>query len=177
VQQPPANPTVTPTLGNVDTGGGLWFPVASGQAPAGSTVRVSNGSGAAVTLTVGPAGTWTTSQLDGFPAGPGTVTVTISTPSGATVTQSGSFTVNTPALSLTGGNAQFTMTVAGVANGRYQTYADGSTGWGDVLTDSSGTVTRTTTWYASPGAHTVSVRATSGARTGPMVSGTVTITR
>lgn len=77
------NLVVTPTL-NVDTGGGAYYPAASGYGTPGSTVTVSGGENTAV-VTVDANGTWSTTQLSGVDAPTsGTITAQFSGP-GATV--------------------------------------------------------------------------------------------
>lgn len=63
-----ALPAVVPEISTVDTGGGAFYPVVSGRAPAGATVNVTDGADR-VSVVADSSGEWKTGQLENVTTG------------------------------------------------------------------------------------------------------------
>ncbi|WP_243062547.1 sigma-70 family RNA polymerase sigma factor [Humibacter sp. RRB41] len=166
--QPPAAPAIT----TVDTGGGRYFPLVSGTAQAGATVKVS-GAGSSVTTQAGSDGSWTISTaITGYGVGDGTVSATQTDASTGleSAATTASFTLGAPQASVTSvirpGGFLVDVTTTGTAGAGYELFLD-RTSLGTSTLAGSGSDTRyRLVWPA--GQHTVDARYSDGAgRVGP----------
>jgi hypothetical protein len=166
--QPPAAPAIT----TVDTGGGRYFPLVSGTAQAGATVKVT-GAGSSVTTQAGADGSWTISTaFTGYGVGNGTVSATQTDASTdlESAAATASFTLSAPQASVAGvirpGGLWVNVTTTGAAGAGYELILD-ERSLGTSTLGGSGTGTRyRLVWPA--GAHTIDARYSDGAgRVGP----------
>lgn len=152
-----------PMITEVDTGGGALYPVVSGTAAPGASVQLRARTGALSVVTTGRDGRWRSDPLDAFPSGTSQVTATTA---GGSAT--GVATVRQPIISTSFSGDSITVRIAGIPGNRYQVSWDGAE-IGAADTDGSG-VALVSAAVSAAGPHTVSVRASAGARVGPSTS-------
>lgn len=152
-----------PTITEVDTGGGAHYPVVSGTAAPGASVQLRARTGTLSVVTTGREGRWRSNSLDAFPIGTSQVTATTAGGSATSVV-----TVRQPTISTSFSGDSITVRITGIPGTRYQVSWDGAE-IGAADTDGSGAATVSAAVSAA-GTHTVSVRASAGARVGPSTS-------
>ncbi|HWD62587.1 MAG TPA: hypothetical protein VG369_08810, partial [Humibacter sp.] len=166
--QPPAAPAIT----TVDTGGGRYFPLVSGTAQAGDTVKVT-GAGSSVTTQAGADGSWTISTaFTGYGVGTGTVSATQTDASTGleSAATTASFTLGAPQASVTGvlrpGGLWVKMTTTGATGAGYELFLDGTSLGVSTLAGSGSDTRYRLVWQT--GAHTIDARYSDRAgRVGP----------